>query len=126
MSGLFKHLYFIFSTNFKTNINLNYGTKIEDIKSLFTQRSKRMITPTDKNITIRSLVLSKLNYLFLRLPNPSIIKTIQTNCFKLLWNGRPDKIKRRVISKNYDNGGIRMINLEIFVTSLKLTRIRRL
>ena len=43
-----------------------------------------------------------------------------------MWEGKPDKIKRDIIFKDYSEGGLRMINLEKFITSLKITWVRKM
>ena len=40
--------------------------------------------------------------------------------------GMVDRIKRNVLCQEYTQGGLKMINLDAFITSLKLTWIRRL
>ena len=77
---------------------------------------------------IKSLALSKINHLILSPPKPSekIIKDIQTLFYNYLWNGGPDKIKRSVVIQNYDRGGLRMIDVDSSINSLKLTWLRRM
>ena len=61
------------------------------------------------------------------LPNPSvnIIRIIQNIFFKFLWSSGPDKIKRNTIFNSYEYGGLRMINLEVFMSAIKITWLRR-
>ena len=42
-----------------------------------------------------------------------------------MWNG-PEKIKRNIATQDHDRGGLRMINVENFIISLKLSWIRRI
>ena len=42
-----------------------------------------------------------------------------------LWNSKPDKIKRSTLVKDYDKGGLRMIDIEKFIWSLKASWIKR-
>ena len=42
--------------------------------------------------------------------------------FNYLW----DKIKRSVICRDYEKGGLRMVDVKMFMASLKLTWIRRI
>ena len=42
-----------------------------------------------------------------------------------LWDNKPDKIKRIQISQDYQNGGLRIVNIETFIHSLKLIWIKR-
>ena len=45
--------------------------------------------------------------------------------FKFLWNSGPDRIKRSIIIKDLSVGGLRMVNINIFIKSLKITWLRR-
>ena len=44
----------------------------------------------------------------------------------VLWDKKPDKIKRKVICANCMQGGLKMINIYNFVKGLKVSWIRRL
>lgn len=46
--------------------------------------------------------------------------------FNFLWDGKPDKIKREIICKDYAEGGLRMVNLEYFINALKISWIRKI
>ena len=63
-----------FTYNLKDMVDLNYAEKLNEIKKLFLNWSKRILTPLGKITVIKSLALSKINHLILALPNPS--KTI--------------------------------------------------
>ena len=45
--------------------------------------------------------------------------------FHFVWGGK-DKVKRRTIINDYDKGGLKMINLPIFLQSLTFSWIKRL
>ena len=76
---------------------------------------------------IKSLALSKLVYLFLCLPNPtvSVLKDINHLFYKFIWQDKPDKIKRDTLQQPFIGGGFVMVNIEQFLKSLKLTWLRR-
>ena len=65
--------------------------------------------------------------MFLTLPNPL---ELDFRKLKTLLNtfvyGKSFKVKQSVMIKDYNQGGLKMINLEAFVNSLKITWIRRL
>ena len=46
--------------------------------------------------------------------------------YKFLWSNGPDRISRKNIIKNIKAGGLRMVNVSVFTTSLKVTWLRRL
>ena len=45
--------------------------------------------------------------------------------YQFIWNDKPEKIKRTIINKSYDQGGLKMIDLEKFVHALQLTWVKR-
>lgn len=105
---------------------LNFLPKIEQIEKILKQWQKRYLTPFGKITVIKSLLLPKLTHLFLSLPNPDdhIIRIINNLFYDFLWQGRT-KIKQQVVVKSYIEGGLKMINLQAFISAMKTTWIRR-
>ena len=117
-----------FSVDLNEMIQLNYPSVVQNIESLLAKWQHRYLTPLGRITVIKTLALSKLNYLFTALPSPSekTLKTLVTAFHKFIWNGKPDKIKRTCITKSYSAGGLNMIDLQNFMMASKLTWIRRL
>ena len=46
--------------------------------------------------------------------------------YKFIWNGKPDKIKRKTVTKSYLDGGLKMIDIKYFLAALKITWVRRM
>ena len=46
--------------------------------------------------------------------------------FEFLWNKGSDRISRMQIVKNIEAGGLRMTNVKAFITSFKVTWLRRI
>ena len=46
--------------------------------------------------------------------------------FSFLWKSKVDKVKRKTVTQEYQNGGLKMINLDNYIKGLKSTWIRRL
>ena len=46
--------------------------------------------------------------------------------YSFLWNKKPSKLKQTTVIKQYEEGGLKMVNLIAFMESVKLTWIRRL
>ena len=46
--------------------------------------------------------------------------------YNFLWDGKPDKIKRKTIIKDYKYGGLKMIDINAFIRSLKGSWIKRI
>ena len=124
----FEILGIIFSCNLDTMIQLNYVKKLKQIDRDLKQWSKRILTPFGRITVLKTLIISKLNHLFISLPNPSddLINNLQKRFFSFVWNSKTDRIKRDVLIQEYNAGGLKMININNFVSALKISWIRRL
>ena len=80
-----------------------------------------------KVTVIKTFALPKLVYPFSVLPNPSqkVINELETEMFRFLWNNKPDKIKRKRLMQNYDQGGLKLPNINSFLLSLKSCWVKR-
>ena len=106
----------------------NFPDKIESIKKLLSFWRLRQLSLIGKITVIKSLAISKLVHLFISLPTPSteMMKKLKRIVYTFLWNGKNDKIRRTKICQSYSNGGLKMIDLDIFVSSLKCSWIQRI
>ena len=106
----------------------NLDDIVHKVNSLINTWSKRRLTLPGKITVIKSLMLSKFTHLFLALPNPpgEFLKLLERTLYKFLWSCGPDRISRKNIVKNIQAGGLRMVNVSAFITSLKVTWLRRL
>jgi hypothetical protein len=55
-------------------------------------------------------------------------KEIESKCFKFIWNGIPDnyKVKRNTLIGDFEKGGLKMIDIENYFISLKVSWVSRL
>ena len=53
------------------------------------------------------------------------MKKLEKLFYKFLWNGGPDRIKRTIVIKDLQAGGLRMINAQYFIKALKITWQRK-
>ena len=109
-------IYFNASTE-ASLIELNWTIKIEEVKQVITQWSRRNISLWGKSIIVKTFILSKLNYILqsLRLPD-HVLKLIDSLIFKFLWKKGSNKsgqerIKRTTLCLNVAEGGISMISI---------------
>ena len=118
----------IFSVDLDKMLDLNLSAKITEIKDLIKIWNRRYLTPIGKVTVIKTFFLAKLNHLFLSLPNPNNIWINQLNdiLFKFLWSNKPDKINRKTITQEKSQGGLKMMNVDVFINSLKTSWLRRL
>ena len=63
----------------------------------------------------------------LSIPNPPIntIKDLNTMFFNFIWKGK-DCVSRNQMVQDYSQGGVRMVDVALYMESLKVTWIRRL
>lgn len=76
----------------------------------------------------KNFALPKFIYPLTCLPNPptETIQYIQRLMYNFIWDDKPEKIKRNTLNPNYERGGLKMINIEKFIWSLKISWIKRL
>lgn len=124
----FKVLGVVFSTNVNEISSLNYNDKLNDILKTIKPWTRRQLTPFGKITILKTLVLSKLTYLFINIPDPSdeFLKELDKLCFEFLWNGKNNKISKSVTWKPYEEGGLRMIDMRSFLTAMKVSWVRRI
>ena len=89
--------------------------------------AKKELNINWKDYCCKTLAISSLVHIFAALPNPPkpFLKELNNIIFKFLWNDKNDKIKRTTITRDYCQGGLRMIELESFIYSLKLSSLKR-
>ena len=57
--------------------------------------------------------------------NQQVLDEINNIFYKFLWDGKGDKIKRSIMVGDYENGGLRMLDLNSFKKALKLSWMRK-
>ena len=126
--GTFKTLGIHFSTKTEEISKLNFEGKIDEIKREIARWKKRHLTPLGKITIIKTLIISKLTYLFINIPDPTtdFINEVDQLLLRFLWGGKTNKIKKATICKSYEEGGLKMIDLNSFLSAMKLSWIRRL
>jgi hypothetical protein len=110
-----------------TNSN-NFNSKINDFKNCLKQWMHRKLTLMGKITVVKSFALPKLIYPLTVLKSISSekIKEINTLMFNFIWDQKPDKINRNILCQNYNNGGLKVIDLKKIVLSLKASWVKRI
>ena len=117
-----------FTNNLYETIELNYQKKVNEFNNCLDKWGKYKLSLIGKIAVIKTFAIPKIIYplTVLELPNNGIIKAIKTKMFNFLWDGKPDKIKRETIVQSYEDGGLKMIDFDIFIRTLKCSWIKRL
>ncbi|XP_060586418.1 uncharacterized protein LOC132742114 [Ruditapes philippinarum] len=116
-----------FGIQYEECSKLNWQSKLTECQSLIKNWLKRKLTMYGKVQIIKSLLIPKFTYLFHSLVVPeSIVKEINTMIFKFLWDNKQEKVKRATLIGNKLQGGIDMLDLDSYITSLKLKWVKAL
>ena len=114
------------STDRELSASLNYNEKLEKVKEILRCWKYRRVTLIRKITVIKSLVVSQLVYLLSPLcSNYKVLTEINDLLYTFLWNGKGDKIKRRVMINDLGAGSLKMIDISSFNKSLKNTWIKK-
>jgi hypothetical protein len=109
-------------------LKFNYEEKTKEFEKMLNLWNTRQLTFYGKICIIKSLALSKLVHLFSSIPNPpeNIIQQLQNLCFKFVWSNKTEKIKRSTMYNLYENGGVKVPNIQQFCNAQKISWVKRL
>ena len=94
---------------------LNYNEKVEKIRKIVSCWKYRRLTLLGRITVLKSLAASQLVYLLSPLPsNYSALNQSNKLFCQFLWNGKDDKIRRKIMINDYCDGGLKMIDLISF------------
>jgi hypothetical protein len=80
------------------------------MNKLFCAWGKRNLSILGNILIIKSLILPIFTCLACVCLVPYIYhKEIEKKCFKFIWNGKPDKVKRNLIINSYERGGCKWL-----------------
>lgn len=124
----FKILGIWFTNDLEECVKLNFDDKFKEIKILFQAWLRRELTPLGRVAVLKSLILSKLVFLWMLLPNPpdDLINAIQLAVYQFVWNRKNDRISRKISHKNIEQGGINIPDIRKYIHALKITWIKKL
>ncbi len=104
----------------------NWENKLESMQKLLDSWRKRDLTLFGKITIIKSLALSSLIYSSsLLIPQTEFIKKVNKVIYHFLWNAK-DRIKRKCLINDLNNGGLKMLDFESQVKSLQAAWIPRI
>ena len=77
-------------------------------------------------VPLSKVVCSPNSFILTPLPTyTNALQTVNKLLFEFLWDGKGDKIKREHIIRDYEQGGLRMIDIHTFNKSLKASWIKK-
>ena len=116
------------TNRFDDHLNLNYKPKINIIKEHMSAWSNRIMAPMGRVVIVRTFIISQLVYLLSNLPSPStdFLNKIDKMIFNFIWNGKFDKIKRKYLRLDKDQGGLNVPHLGTQDKVLKISWLHKL
>ena len=115
------------SYNEKENEKYNFTLKLQKLKSILDIWNCRSLTIFGRCLIAKSLGISQLIHSLSSLDVPlEYLNAVNSAIFKFIWKNKKDKIKRKVMFLDYDQGGLRAPSIYALSKSLKLAWISRL
>ena len=104
----------------------NFEDKIAKLIKQLHWWKARNLSLIGKIMIVKSLGISKFALVASLLHIPEdIIKRINTIIFSFIWNGKTDKVKRKILIQKYDLGGLKMIDFRNYVNAAKCVWIKK-
>ena len=98
-----------------------FPKKIERIKNILNSWSARRLNLLGKITIIKTLAVSQIVHVLTSLQtHQGALKEINTLLYDFLRERRGNKIKMTEMINDYDKGGLKMIDIQIFNKSLKI------
>lgn len=101
-----------------SNIETNWLPRVDKIKCIIQSWYKRNLSIMGKICLVKSLLISQLTYVMQALVIPMhILQQINTILFRFIWKKRYsntkafEKVKRKIMCKDTEQGGLNMINI---------------
>lgn len=107
---------------------LNYTHVLQKMKNIMNLWSKRKLTVIGRITLVKTIIISQMVHLLISLPNPPVkfLDELNKLFYKFIWQSKIEKIKRKILNKDHDEGGLKLINNYNFLIALKTSWIRRL
>ena len=76
---------------------------------------------------VKSLILPNITYIASNMIIlHEFLQKIKNIIYNYVWNGKRDMIKREVLAKSYNEGGLKMVNIDDYVSSLQIKFVMKL
>jgi hypothetical protein len=101
--------------------------RAREFKRILDMWQQRDLSLIGKITILKSLAFSKIIYQCgVLICPPKFIEHINDLAYKFIWNNKKDKIKRKTIIAEYEDGGLKMIDIESFIKAQKAMWVKRL
>jgi len=115
----------VFSYNEKLANDANFNDKITALKQTLALWKCRDLTGIGKVLITKVFGLSKILYVSSMIFTPIVFqRKINAIVHQYIWNG-PDKVKRSVLKANYDDGGLKMVDIFARIKAQQMMWLKR-
>ena len=115
------------SADVERAIEQNFNEKIKKLKSLLNMWSQRKLSLKGKVAVLRSIILPQILYVATVLYTPEwVIEKVENLFFNFLWSDRKHHVKKEVIVKEIQNGGLKMPSFKVMIKAIKCTWVKRI
>ena len=120
----FKFSVLFFSYDEKLAQDKNFEDNITSLKQTLSLWKNRDLIVIGKILIVKVFGFSKFNYISSMISTPvAIQKRVNTRIHQFIWNG-PDRVERSDMSANYDEGGLKIIDIFTKIKTQQLTWLR--
>ena len=108
-------------------VHENQVIKLEEFKKILKQWQHRNLTLHGRIMVLKSLALSKLNFLFSSMETTKdLVEECQKHVNSFIWKNKPPKLKSSVSMKDYADGGIKIPHIFSYVKASKAIWAKRM
>ena len=99
---------------------------MNSIKLIIEAWKYRQLSMVGKILIVKCLMASQLTYVSSVIVLPEHVITQLNSIFhKFVWR-KGERVKRKTLMLNYDQGGLRMVDLKSFLYSLQMSWVKKL
>ena len=114
-----KALGIFFGTNAEEIKNQNWDNKINKIENIISSWKSRHLTMIGRIQIANTLLIPRLTYLIKVLPiTKDIIKKAEQLIYRFVWNSKYEKVKRKTLIRQYEQGGLKLRDLSLHITTM--------
>ena len=115
-----------FSVDLENITTLNFIPILNNCKKFYIN-GRGENSPLEKITVVKTFILSSFNHIFSSLPitNNILVKKLNNLLYSFVWDNKPDKVNRKLITNSYINRGLNMVDINIFIKCQKVAWVKR-
>ena len=121
-NGKVKALRVWFCVDHEESLKKNCEDKVRNVENVLNNWHNKRLTLIGKIAVVKALAASQMVYVMTSMSSClKSLKEINDLIFKFLWENKGDKIKRTGMIADYQEGGLKMLDIMEFNKALKIT-----